>query len=194
MKYKCLEKLGLDKTKKKHGTIKFVNKTLMAIFLGLVLLIVMEYSPKFKSYMQNEVLNKNISFGFISKLYNKYFGEVLPETNDNVVKVFNEKLSFKEKEKYLDGYKLTVSKNYLIPVIESGVVVFIGEKEEYGKVITIEGENGSTITYGNIKNTDLKLYEYINKGKYLGEVDGDILYVTILKNGEYLDIETYLSW
>ena len=193
MKYKCLEKLGLDKTKKKHGTIKFVNKTLMAIFLGLVLLIVMEYSPKFKSYMQNEVLNKNISFGFISKLYNKYFGEVLPETNDNVVKVFNEKLSFKEKEKYLDGYKLTVSKNYLIPVIESGVVVFIGEKEEYGKVITIEGENGSTITYGNIKNTDLKLYEYINKGKYLGEVDGDILYVTILKNGEYLDIETYLS-
>ena len=173
--------------------IKFINKTLMAIFLGLVLLIVMEYSPKFKTYMQNEVLNKNISFGFIGKLYDKYFGEVLPETNDNVVKVFNEKLSFKEKEKYLDGYKLTVNKDYLVPIIENGVVVFIGEKEEYGKVITIEGENGSTITYGNIKNTDIKLYEYVTSGKYLGEVDGDILYITILKDGEYLDIETYLS-
>ena len=72
-------------------------------------------------------------------------------------------------------------------------MVFIGEKEEYGKTIVIEGENGTTITYGNIKNTDIKLYEYVAKGKYLGETNGENLYVTILKNGEYLDIETYLS-
>ena len=195
MKYKSLEKLGFNKDEKKKNNkvLKFINKTLTAIFLGLVFLIIMEYSPKFKNYMQNEVLNKNISFGFLGKLYDKYFGEVLPETNDNVVKVFNEKLVYKEKEDYLDGYTLTVNKDYLIPTIESGVVVFIGEKEEYGKTIVIEGENGTTITYGNIKNTDIKLYEYVAKGKYLGETNGENLYVTILKNGEYLDIETYLS-
>ena len=193
MKYKSIEKLGLNKEKKSHHVIKFINKTLFAVFLGLVLLIVMEYSPKFKAYMQNEVLNKNISFGLIGKLYDKYFGEVLPETNNNVAKVFNEKLVYKNKEKYHDGYKLTVSKDYLVPVIESGVVVFIGEKEEYGNVITIEGENGSTITYGNIKNTDLKLYEYVTKGKYLGEASDETLYIILLKDGEYLDIETYLS-
>ena len=100
---------------------------------------------------------------------------------------------YKEKEKYLDGYKLNVDKNYLVPVIESGVVVFIGKKDDLGNVITIEGENNSTITYGNIKNTDIKLYEYVIKGKYLGEVVDETLYITILKNGEYLDIETYLS-
>ena len=195
MKYKSLEKLGIKKEeKKKNNVIKFVNKTLLAIFLGLVFLIVMEYSPKFKDYMQNNVLNNNISFGFLGKLYNKYFGEVLPNTNDNVVKVFNEKLVFNNKEKYLNGYKLNVSNNYLVPVIESGVVVFIGEKDDIGKVITIEGEDGSTITYGNIKNTDIKLYDYINKGKYLGETNGDTLYIEIVKEGEYLDIETYLSW
>ena len=193
MKYKSLEKLGLKKEEKKNKVIKFINKTLMAVFLGLVLLIVMEYSPKFKDYMHNNILNNNISFGFIGKLYNKYFGEVLPNTNDNVVKVFNEKLVFNSKEKYQNGYKLNVSNNYLVPVIESGVVVFIGEMDNIGKVITIEGESGSTITYGNIKNTDIKLYEYINKGKYLGEVDGETLYIEIVKDGEYLDIETYLS-
>jgi len=195
MKYKSLEKLGLNKDEKKKNSkvLKFINKTLTAIFLGLVFLIIMEYSPKFKNYMQNEILNKNISFGFIGKLYDKYFGEILPKNNDNVVSVFNEKLLFNNKEKYLDGYKLTVSDNYLVPIIESGVVVFIGEKEDYGNVIVIEGENGSTITYGNIKNTDIKLYEYVTKGKYLGETNGDILYLTILKNGEYIDIETYLS-
>ncbi len=195
MKYKSLEKLGLNKKEvnSNNRIIKFINKTLMAIFLGLVLLIVMEYSPKFKSYMQNEILNKNISFGFFSKLYDKYFGEVLPSVNDNVVKVFNEKLSYKSKEKYQDGYKLIVDENYLIPVIESGVVVFVGEKEGYNQVVVVEGENGSTITYGNIKNTDVKLYEYVNKGKYLGEVNNNELYIIVLKNGEYLDIETYLS-
>ena len=194
MKYKSLEKLGINKeTKKPSRVMKFINKTLMAIFLGLVFLIIMEYSPKFKNYMQTEVLNKNISFGFISKLYNKYFGEVLPVNDNNVAQVFNEKLIYENKEKYLDGYKLKVNKNYLVPTIESGVVVFIGNKEEYGNVIVVEGENNSTITYGNIKNTDIKLYDYINKGKYLGEVLDETLYIVILKNGEYLDIETYLS-
>lgn len=194
MKYKSLEKLGINKEEsKKHRVIKLINKALTAILLGLILLIVMEYSPKFKSFMQNEVLNKNISFGLFGKLYDKYFGEILPKTNDNVVQVFNEKLVYKNKEKYQDGFNLTVNKNYLVPVIEGGVVVFIGEKESIGNIITIEGENGSTITYGNIKNTDIKLYDYIGKGKYLGEVDDEKLYISILKDGEYIDIEAYLS-
>ena len=80
-----------------------------------------------------------------------------------------------------------------IQIIESGVVVYIGEKEGLGNVLVIEGEDGSTITYGNIKNSDVKLYEYINSGKYLGEANGNYLYLIILKDGEYLDIETYLS-
>ena len=193
MKYKSIEKLGLNKNKN-NKVIKFVNKTLMAIFLGLVFLIVMEYSPKFKSFMQDDVLDKNFSFGFLGKLYDKYFGEVLPKTSDNVVKVFNEKIEYSNKEKYLNGYKLTVTDNYLVPVIKSGVVVFIGEKEDYGNVVTIEGEDGTTITYGNIKNTDIKLYSYLQKGEFLGEAISNYIYLIIQKNGEYLDIETYLSW
>lgn len=195
MKYKSLEKLGFNKDKKDNRFIKFVNKTLMAIFLGLVLLIVMEYSPKFKSFIQNDVLNKNISFGFLGKVYERYLGGVLPQdnTSKNTIKVFDEKLAYKSKEKYQDGYKLIVDDNYLVPVIESGVVVFVGNKDTLGNVITIEGEDGSTITYGNIKNSDIKLYEYANKGKYLGEVENNILYISLLKNGKNLDIETYLS-
>ena len=195
MKYKSLEKLGVkhEETKKKSKILSFINKTLSAIFLGLVFLIIMEYSPKFKNFMQNEVLDKNISFAFFSKIYNKYFGEVLPNSDKNVVKVFKEKINYSNKEKYSNGYKLKVEKNYLVPVIESGVVVFIGEKEDLGNVIVIEGEDKTTMTYGNIKNDDIKLYEYVNAGKYLGEVNGDYLYLIIQKDGEYLDIETYLS-
>lgn len=194
MKYKSLERLGITRNeKKKNKVLSFFNKTLMAIFLGLVLLIVMEYSPKFKTFMHEEVLDKNISFGFLGKLYDKYFGEILPKTNDNIVKVFKEKIVYNNKEKYQDGYKLEVSDNYLVPVIQSGVVVFIGEKESLGKVIVIEGEDNSTITYGFIKNTDLKLYDYATSGKFLGEVENNSLYISIIKNNESVDIETYLS-
>ena len=195
MKYKSLEKLGINKNESKKSVrfIKLVNKTLTAIFLGLVFLIVMEYSPKFKSFMQEEVLNKNISFAFFNNIYNKYFGKVLPETNNTVVKVFDEKINYSKKEKYFDGYKLEVANNYLVPVIKSGIVVFIGEKENYGKVIVVEGEDGTTITYGNINNTDIKLYEYVNAGKYLGETKDNYLYLLVLKDGEYIDIEEYLS-
>ena len=182
MKYKSLEKLGKGSNKafQSGKVIRFINKTLTAIFLGLVFLIVMEYSPKFKNFMQNEVLEK-------------YFGKILPNTNDNVVKVFNEEISYISKEKYLDGYKLNVEKNYLVPNISSGVVVFIGDKEDFGNVIVIEGEDGSTIAYGNIKNSDIKLYDYVNSGQYLGETVGDYLYLIMQKDGEYLDIEKYLS-
>ena len=192
MKYKSLEKISSNKVKK-NRFIKFVNKTLTAIFLGLVFLIIMEYSPKFKEFMRNDVLNKNISFGFFGKIYEKYLGGVLPHDNNTIVKVFSEKLNYKNKEKYEEGYKLLVEDNYLVPAIQSGVVVFIGNKDNIGNVITIEGEDGSTVTYGNIKNTDIKLYEYINKGKYLGETENNTLYIFLLKDGKYLDIEAYLS-
>ena len=193
MKYKCLEKLGLNqKEKKDHKIVRFINKVLMAILLGIVSLIVMQYSPKFKMFMEEEVLNKNLSFGFIGNIYNKYFGKVLPSSN-TVAEVFNEKLTYSNKVEYQDGYNLTVTPNYLVPTIEGGVIVFIGEKDNLGKVITIEGEDNSTITYGNLKNIELRLYDYVNKGKYLGEVSSNTLYISILKDGKKADIETYLS-
>lgn len=192
MKYKCLEKLK-PKEIKKGKVIKFINKCLMAVLLGIITLIVMEYSPKFKTFMNEEVLGKNISFGFIGKIYNKYFGNVLPTDNKSVVEVFNEKLEYSKIEKYLDGEKLTVSNNYLVPVIDSGIVVFVGEMEGFGKVITVEQEDKVTITYGNIKNTDIKLYDYVTRGKFLGEIDGNILYLLINKDNNYIGYETYLS-
>ena len=194
MKYKFLEKLNSDNSNKSHRFMKFINKCLSAVLIGLIALIVMEYSPKFKTFMKEEVLSKNISFGFLGKLYNKYFGEILPESNtDSVVKVFNEKLSFQKIEKHLEGANLTVDKNYLVPAVNSGVVVFIGDKEDIGKVVVIEQIDKTTITYGNILNTSLKLYDYVEKGSFIGEVNDTNLYLSVLKDNEYLNVETYIS-
>ena len=192
MKYKCLEKLNSN-NKKNSKFMHFINKCLSAILIGLIILIIMEYSPKFKTFMNEEVLGKNFSFGFIGKLYNKYFGDVLPTKTDNVVKVFNEKLNYNKIENYKDGANLYVDENYLVPAIMDGVVVFIGEKDDIGKVIIIEQTDKTTITYGNILNTSLKLYDYVEKGNFIGEVSDTKLYLSVLKDNDYLDIQTYLS-
>ena len=194
MKYKCLEKLGVkDKPKVKNRILGFFNKMLTAILICMVCLIVMEYSPKFKTFMNEKVFGENISFGYLGKLYNKYFGEVLTTDNNKTVSFFNEKISYNESEAYLDGFKLSVSTNYLVPVIEEGVVVYIGEKDDYGSVIVVEQTDGVNIIYGNINTNNVKLYDHVTKGSFLGEVKDNILYLVLEKDGEYLDLETYLS-
>lgn len=49
-----------------------------------------------------------------------------------------------------------VSNNYLVPTLESGIVVFMGEKEGYGKTIIIEQINGIDVWYSNIEGKILK--------------------------------------
>ena len=167
MKYKCLEKLNVkdkDKNKIKSRILSFSNKLLTAVLICVICLIIMEYSPSFKVFMNDKVLGENISFGYIGKLYNKYFGDVLPTDKDSTVSVFKEKINYKNLEKYHDGFKLEVSTNYLVPVIEEGVVVYIGEKDEYGKVIVVEQTDGVNIIYGNLNTDNVKLYDYLEKG------------------------------
>ena len=70
-----------------------------------------------------------------------HFGDILPFQNivkDNTKLVFNENLVYEDASVYKDGVKLKVDSNYLVPIIESGIVVFIGEKDDYGKTVIIE--------------------------------------------------------
>ena len=87
--------------------------------------------------------------------------------------------------------ELVVSNNYTVPVIESGIVVFIGDKEDYGKVIIIQQINGIDLLYGNIDNTSYKLYDYVKKGDILG-ISNNYLYLVYKKDGKVLDYEKYL--
>lgn len=194
VKYKSLAKLGFyDKKKVKSKLIGFLNKMMVCAVILLVGLIVLKKNPEVKTYISKKVFNDNFSFAYIKEIYNKYFGNVLPSLEDDTVSVFDEKLGYKNKTKYLDGYLLEVETNYLVPIIETGIVVYIGEKEGYGNVIIVEQIDGANVWYGNILNTSVKLYDYVAKGNFLGETKDNNLYLVLEKDGEYLDIETILS-
>lgn len=194
MKYKSLAKIGFyDKKKVKSKLISFCNKIMICAVILLGGLIILKKNPQIQEYVAEKVFNDNFSFAYIKSMYNKYFGDILPTLDDDTVSVFNEKLSYKNKTKYLDGYLLEVSNNYLVPIIETGIVVYIGEKNGYGNVIIIEQVDGYNVWYGNIENTSVKLYDYVIKGSFLGETKDNNLYLVLEKEGEYKDIENILS-
>lgn len=148
-------------------------------------------SSRFKQNFYKYVFDTNISFTQISKLYNKYFGNILEIPTYKEQSVFKEKISYKNKEKYYDGVKLEVGHDYLVQAQESGLVVFIGDKDNYGNVIIIQQVNGIDMWYGNISNVNVKLYDYVEKGSTLGNVNNN-LYLVYKKDGKVLNYEDYI--
>ena len=189
-----ISKFIKNNTQKKNKLISFFNKILICFILVLTCLILMKTIPNFKIFIKENVYQDNISFAYFNNLYNKYFGNILPSySSEETTTVFNEKLEYKNYNIYYDGYKLEVENHYLVPIIKSGIVVFNGNIDNYGNTIIIEGIDGVVIWYGNISSSDLKLYDYVTEGDYLGQVNNNNLYLVFEKNQEYLKIEDYLK-
>ena len=173
-----------------------ILRSLTVIVIFLVLAILSKTSNTYKDIIVSNIYEKNISFAKIKKLYYKYLGGIAPL--DKVVEkdltVFDEKLTYDSESKYFDGVKLTVDNNYLVPIIKEGMVIYIGEKENYGNVIIIEGIDGIDIWYGNMEKSTVKLYDYVDSGNYLGTTKENTLYLAYQKDGKFLDYQTYLKW
>ena len=80
----------------------------------------------------------------------------------------------------------------MVPALESGIVVYIGNKQDYGQTIIVEQTNGIDTFYSNISTTDIKLYDYIEKGDYIGQTLSDKLYLIFQKNGVVLNYKDYI--
>ena len=183
-----------NEKKKKSFFVSFLNKTLFCFILVMTCLIIMKNNKDFKNFISKNVFHDNLSFAYLNNLYNKYFGSILPSyKTEDTTPVFNEKLSYTSINKYFDGYKLEVSNAYLVPIIESGIVVYNGNMENYGNVVIIEGIDGVDIWYGNINNINVKLYDYVNKGDFLGETIDNNLYLVFEKDKDYLKFEDYIK-
>ncbi len=175
---------------------KTISKVLITSVLVLLTLIYVRLSPSNEKFIYKNIYETNFKFASVNYYYKKYLGNILPF--QNIVKqpeesVFNENLTYKEVNKYNNGAKLTVEDKYLVPIIESGIVVFVGDKENYGNTIIIQQTNGIDTWYGNVKNSNVQMYEYVEKGKLLGETEGEILYLVFQKEGKFLDYKEIIK-
>lgn len=183
-----------NKSSKSKLFKNIVLRVLITIIVTLILLIGFKMNNNFKKTFYHYVYEEHFPFSVVKNFLQEKFGTSL--TFDKIVtdeEVFNEKLSYKDKSLYHDGVKLTVSGEYMIPSLESGIVVYIGEKENYKQVVIVQQMNGVDVWYGNIKQANVKLYDYVEKGSLIGQVDNKTLYLVFQKEGKFVDYQSYLA-
>lgn len=191
--------MNTKKTIKKRLVLKksvrnFCTRVLITVIIFLVGMILVKNNTEIKNVILEQIYNKNFKFTKAKKIYEKYFGDILSSeqfTNDEQA-VFQEKLSYKKANTYLDGVALTVDNNYMVPVLETGIVIFMGEKEGYGNTVVIEQIDGVDVSYSNISTDGIQLYDYVEKGSLLGEVNNKKLYLVFQQDGEYLDYKRFV--
>lgn len=191
--------MNKKETEKKSFTSKFIYsilvKTLIVVVLFLASLIYIKQSNKNKNNFKNVVYNNSLSFAKIYNVYKKYLGDVIPFKNifkDNTKLVSSEKLTYKSITKKDNGYLLSISNNYTVSSITSGIVIENKKDSNYINMITVQDKNGLNITYGILNDINVKLYDYIEKGEIIG-VASDKLYLSFKKDNKYLSYEEVLK-
>ena len=174
---------------------KHINRLLITVVFTLITLILLKGNSQFRNLFYKHVFDTNFSFAKINETYQKYFGSPIPFKDlfiDKTTPVFDEKLKYHEVNKYKDGARLIVDTNYLVPTIGKGIVIFIGDKDEYKNTVIIQQSDGLDVWYSNINNINVKLYDYVKEGSLIGETIDNNLYLVFKKDGTILDYKEYI--
>ena len=170
----------------------FITRCLICVILFLLISIVCNFSDKNLLWFKNNIYDNNINFTFFNKIYKKYINKYLPFDLYDEKIVMSDKFIYSGKEKYLNGVKLNVGKNYNMKSLCGGIVVYIGDKEGLGNTVIIQGTDGVDYWYSNLDNLSIKLYDYIEKDVLIGNTKDEYVYLNFLKDGKYLDYEKYI--
>ena len=184
------KKRNINVIDKNNNLKNLLSKFLIAIIFFLSSIIFTNISDNNLLLYKEYVLTESLPFTKIKGWYEELFGEVLPDSKNNQM-VFDGKLLYKDIKDYYDGEELTLNNNTLINNITSGIVVFIGEKDNYNNTVIIQGVDGVDAWYGNLENVSVKLYDYVEKNTVLGQTQDDKLYLVLKKDNDYLKYEDY---
>ena len=169
------------------------SKILLSIIFVLLSVIFMKLGDGNKAWFKSHVMESNLAFMKINEWYHHTLGEFLPSFQEDSSALVSEEVNLGEKEKYLDGYRINVLKNSPIKAISSGLLVYMGEKQGYQNTYIMQGVDGVDIWYGNINNTNFKLYDYIEEGQILGESMDNYYNLVFIKDGKPISYEDYFQ-
>ena len=173
--------------KKKYLKSLFI-RVLLSVILFLIVGISINRSDKFLLFYKNNVYDKNLNFNFFNNIINKFLGKTL-FVDENVTSV-NKEIKYSSYNAYKDGAVLNNINN--VYPFKSGIVVYIGEKEEYGNTVIIQGMDGIDYWYSNINNIGVKLYDYVEDKNIIGNAIDNKLYILFMKDNKFLDYNDYL--
>lgn len=168
------------------------TRTLLSVILVLMCAIFVNMSDANLLTFKNSFFNETLAFTKINNLYAEYFGNIIPEKVNNTMTVFETGKNYFNIEQDGNAYIVTLTSN-TYNFLESGVVVFLGEKEGLGKTMIVQGIDGVDIWYSNLSNYNVTMYDYVEKNNIVGEFNDSKAVLTFMENGEYTNYEKYIN-
>ena len=179
--------------KLKKNISRFITKILISIFLILTIIILKMYHPNLLSIVKENIFNKSINFAKINNLSKKLIGKDVIYSKEKSELVSNNDAHLSNVEDYHDGEKIKISNKMPIGLLTSGIVIFKGEKDYFGKTIIVQGIDGYNIWYGNLENINVKPYSYLEKNELIGNILDEYIYLLIEKDGKRIKYEDYIK-
>lgn len=160
--------------------IKLINKLIISLVLLSILFILLKQNPLLKY----SILDDSLSFNTI----NQYLGKYIVKTAIEPVNNINNTLNY---TKYNDGIKVFLSHNQ-VEAYDSGVVVYLGDINDYNDCIVIQGFNDIDLWYCNLTNYDVTMYEYIKKNTIIGRTNHELILIG-KSNGQFYNLEKLMN-
>lgn len=180
--------------KEKKDNKTWLSKILICIIILLTCLIITNFSNNLKEKFKNNFLENNISFAKFNKIYKNIMSK--DESNDQPDEILvsnNIGINSSSKTEYNGSYKFNVSNEYPVPVLASGIIVYIGDKDNLNNTIIIQGNDGIDIWYSNIEIDNYSLYDYVKKDAILGTSKTNEIIITIMKDGKKIPYDEYFN-
>ena len=191
-----LQKINKDSNKDDKKISKIFSKILLSVIFILISCIYIHLDENNLKKYQKYIFEDNLTFAKINSEYQKFLGSLFPSVtsnNDAILASNNVSLNEYYNIDNYTLYKIKVNDNSPINVITSGIVVYLDEKEGYGKTIIIQGIDGYDIWYGNVTDPSVKLYDYVEKGTILANSNSNYYYNVFYKDGNKVTYEEYYS-
>lgn len=175
------------KLKACHNDKIWVTKLLLSIIVVLVCLIACNFSNELRDSFKKEVLEDNMKFNEFNKLYKKF----MSGTGESQV-VSNNVVDTDSMEEVDGRYKFNYGIDYQVEVLKPGIIVYVGDKDDLGNTVIVQGNDGVDIWYSNVILKEYSLYDYVSCGDILGISNDIYVTVSIYEDGELLKYEEYI--
>ncbi|HEK9103392.1 M23 family metallopeptidase [Bacillus pfraonensis] len=183
----------------------FLFKFLLAAILVLSVAILFKNAPASfdgAKTVVKQIMQEEFQFATVSKWYEDQFGKPLAflpanekkqsaQQKDYAVPALGKVMQSFQKDG--QGVFVQTAANTAVESVNEGVVIFAGKKEEYGNIVEIQHADGTESWYGNLGETSVKLYDYVEKKQKIGTVGSSAdnkngkFYFAIKKNEKFID-------
>lgn len=189
----------------------FMLKLLIASCLVLITAIIYKNNqPPFQKAQQTvqNIMETEFQFAAVSKWYEERFGNPIAlfspsETkhDSNQAPQYAVPAVGRVLESFQDnGQGITVeTTNKEVEAMDEGMVIEVRKMEETGLTVVLQHADGTETWYGNLKEIDVALYDFVEMGKTIGQVkqnDGEqgTYYFAIKKGDQFIDPNQVISF